>query len=92
MPPSGEGVMLDVGVNVQSGIHTSKRGAPPPATFLSAHVARGGYAPFIAIIPTYVCDERIRIIKMINKIQIRVGENGDKINNYRVWDHSPKIK
>ena len=25
-------------------------------------------------------------------MKFRVGENGDKINNYRVWDHSPQNK
>jgi hypothetical protein len=28
----------------------------------------------------------------MNKIKIRVGENGDKMNNHRVWDHSHQNK
>ena len=36
--------------------------------------------------------QKLKIINKMNKIKIRVGGNGDKINNYRVWDHSPQNK
>ena len=30
--------------------------------------------------------------RIINGIKVRVGGNGDKINNYRVWGHAPQNK